>query len=434
MTMQAGIFRSKTSVVLWLTLIAFFAFQFILRLTPGILREEIMLKYGVDTVQFGNLSAYYYLGYAGMQIPIGFMLDRYNVKLVSFCSIFVTAVGALISANSVNWDIILIGRLLVGMGSASGFLSVAKVSTAYFHEDHKSRLLGLAFTFGLMGAVVGGQPTKELFNLTGVSGGMNILGGICILIGVFVLLIRPDNTSAKINTQSVNIGDVFTTLCNPVVIYSGICGGLMVGSLEGFADVWSISYFQQIYGFSVHESINSTFTLYIGMCAGGPVLAYCGDKIKSPNIIIFITGILVAAIFLLFFTIDNPSFFVISVIMFILGILCSYQVLVFTTVSDLVSKKISGLAIAIINCINMSFGYLFHGVISYLIQTNWSGASSANNTPLYDQGTFVYSLAIIPILCLIGATGFLLLRPIAKLFSGATRSNWEQGVSMTERS
>ena len=73
--------ESKKSWVMWLMAVTFFAFQFVLRLDPGLVMPEIMGKFQVDATSFGVLSAAYYLGYAGMQIPVGILLDRYNPRL-----------------------------------------------------------------------------------------------------------------------------------------------------------------------------------------------------------------------------------------------------------------------------------------------------------------------------------------------------------------
>lgn len=407
--MQAALLKSKSSLLIWASLVLFFAFQFILRLAPGILREDLTIKYSLTTIQFGQLSAFYYLGYASMQIPIGYLLDKYNMKLISCLSIFTTAIGAFIFANAESLEWLLASRLIIGAGSASGFLAVAKATTELFHEKYKNSLIGFAFTFGLMGAVLGGQPAKMLFKIAGFQAGVNILGIICLLIGIVVISTRSSKSRQFLRHTPIKITDLFDTLLSPTVLYIGVCGGLMVGTLEGFGDVWAITYFAQVYGFSESQSINATFSIYIGMCIGGPLLAYCADRTKSSILIIFMTGLLVAGIFMILFILKNPSVYFVSLLMLILGILCSYQVLVFTVASDLFSKDKSALTISIINCINMSFGYLFHVAISYLIQKYWTGELDANNVPIYTREAFEHGIRIIPILCLVGASGFILI-------------------------
>jgi predicted MFS family arabinose efflux permease len=118
----------KKPLLLWSLASIFFAFQFILRLSTGILREEIIQKFAIDTIAFGTVAGYYYLGYAGMQIPIGIMLDKFNFRIVTFISILATSLGTLTFVASENFNYLLIGRFMIGAGSAVGFLSVAKIT------------------------------------------------------------------------------------------------------------------------------------------------------------------------------------------------------------------------------------------------------------------------------------------------------------------
>ena len=72
--------------VMWTLVSSFFMYQFVMRLAPGLLFKEIMVKFGVSATDFGVLSSMYYFGYAGMQIPIALLLDRYGPRfVVSFC-------------------------------------------------------------------------------------------------------------------------------------------------------------------------------------------------------------------------------------------------------------------------------------------------------------------------------------------------------------
>jgi predicted MFS family arabinose efflux permease len=408
--------KLKMPFILWVIVTSYFAFQFILRLLAGILREDLMAKFAVDTVAFGNLAGFYYLGYAGMQIPIGYMLDRYNFRFVTFISIIVASIGTVIFAFSNEWEYVLFGRFLIGAGSAVGFLAVAKVIKTFFPERMHSLMIGFAFTIGLTGAVMGGKPVKYLFDTVGYSYTFKYLVSATVLIGFLVLLVN-DKKIQKYEYESDKPADFVDTLkiiFNPTIIFIGVCGGLMVGSLEGFADVWAIPFFTQIYNFSEYDSITATSIVYTGMCVGGPLLAWCAEYFKSNIFMILVTGILTSIIFIVMFMHTQLSYNIVIALMFLIGILCCYQVLVFTLASEIVGKNSAGIAIAIVNCINMSFGHFFHVMISNIIQSNWDGSVNNNNMPLYDIKSFILALSPVPTMSLIGGLGFLYLSILNK--------------------
>ena len=60
----------------WLVGSLFFFYAWILRVSPSVMVEDLMRDFAVGGAIVGNLSALYFYGYAGMQIPVGLLLDR----------------------------------------------------------------------------------------------------------------------------------------------------------------------------------------------------------------------------------------------------------------------------------------------------------------------------------------------------------------------
>ena len=411
--------------LLWSLANLFFAFQFILRLSAGVLREDIIKKFGIDAASFGTLAGYYYLGYAGSQIPLGLMLDRFSFRLITALAIFAAAIGSL-TFTSDNWNMVLFGRFLIGAGSGVAFLAITKVIKTYFDEKHQSMLIGLSFSFGLTGAVFGTTPMLIIFKHFGYDNTFNMLAIVCILISILMLIFgrldptpndgfsdKPDLSKDNKNSYSNKSKDsillqILRLFFNPKLLIVAISGGLMVGSLEGFTDVWALPYFEQVFGMSKIDSANITSFVYIGMCFGGPILAVCAKAINSERWVIFFTGTFTILVFLLLFYVPHISFIPACALMFFMGILCCYQVLVFSIVHHFVSASNAGLAIAITQCINMSFGHIFHQSIGNSIQAVWTGELMQSGAPFYGREVFMISLAVVPIACLIGQIGLVI--------------------------
>ena len=49
----------------------FFAYAFTLRVSPGIMVDDLMRDFRVGAALLGNLSAFYFYAYASLQIPVG---------------------------------------------------------------------------------------------------------------------------------------------------------------------------------------------------------------------------------------------------------------------------------------------------------------------------------------------------------------------------
>lgn len=51
-----------------------------MRVAPSVTIDELMRDFAVGTTAIGNLSAFYFYGYAGMQIAVGLLMDRFGPR------------------------------------------------------------------------------------------------------------------------------------------------------------------------------------------------------------------------------------------------------------------------------------------------------------------------------------------------------------------
>ena len=402
--------HSRKPLVLWLVANLFFAFQFIMRLSVGLLREDIMLQFEVDAAAFSTVAGYYYLGYGLAQIPFGLMLDRLSYRVVTSMAILCTAVGMYIFTMTLSWNLLLFSRFLIGFGSGVSFLSVAKITKACFKPKYHSPLIGFSFTLGLIGAVCSTTPLIMVFEWFGYKEALLYMSYIAAIMAFITFI--SGKIAFPVQAMQTNIAihrAILDVFCNYRLILIASAGGLLVGPLEGFADVWAGAFFAQILNFSVIDSANITMYIYFGMCCGGPILVFCSEKIGSELKTIILIAILMTLLFIYVFALKEASFIVMSGLMFLLGILCCYQVLVFNLASREAGYGSTGLAISSVNCINMSCGYIFHMIIGNLFDHYWSGKFSSAGVAIYDKIAFVSALSVIPMGCILGMIGFIIL-------------------------
>src|SRR5581483_9528944 len=137
-------------------------YQYILRVMPSVIMQDLMQQFALDAVLFGQFSGIFYLGYAAAHLPLGILLDRYGPKKVMPICIILAVIGTLPIIFSSNWVIALIGRLIVGIGSSGAILSAFKVIYSSFGSERFTRILSFTITIGLLGAIYGGAPLNYL--------------------------------------------------------------------------------------------------------------------------------------------------------------------------------------------------------------------------------------------------------------------------------
>ena len=390
-------FKSRpVALFVWMLASIFYAYQYILRVMPSIMLGDIMRQFHIDATIFGQFSGIYYIGYSAMHLPIGIMLDRYGPRRVMTGCILSTVIGLLPLLFSDHWIYPVLGRALIGMGSSAAILGTFKITRMTFTEQRFARMLSLSVTIGLIGAIYGGAPVSALCNTLGYRVVIEIFAVMGLLLALATYWIIPTMDSTD---RGDVMADIKTVLTNKRVLSTCFFAGMMVGPLEGFADVWGKSFLKEVYSFNGTLAASLPSMIFIGMCFGGPLLSLIAERTKRYLGTIIAAGALMLLSFLMLLT-EQLSATTISLLFLLVGICCAYQILVIYKASTYVPSRAAGLTTAVANMIIMSFGYAFHSLIGITVDAA-GGPTVAK--------ALIDGVAIIPAALSLGILGFLIL-------------------------
>ena len=392
-----GLFKMKTmnkAWLIWFIASIFYAYQYILRVMPSIMLTDIMQKFHLDSATFGQFSGVYYLGYSLMHLPMGIALDRFGPRYVMTACLLMMSVGLLPLVYTDEWIYPIIGRVIIGMGSSAAILGAFKIIRMSFNEGRFTRMLSLCVTIGLIGAIYGGGPVSHLSALYGYQNVIKSFAVLGLILAAITFVTIPDLKTAE---KTRVLSDLIGVLSQHKVIVLCCLAGLMVGPMEGFADVWGAEFLKRVYQINPTTANYLPSMIFIGMCFGGPVLSAIAEKSGYYLETIAGAGVVMFAMFTLLLTtpLTEPM---IAVGFTLVGVCSAYQILAIYKASTYVPDHVAGLTTAVANMIIMGFGYAFHVSIGGMIDAN-------HNTPL----AFTYGIAIIPFTLAIGALGFFIL-------------------------
>jgi MFS family permease len=379
---------------MWLFPLSFFTYQFILRLWPGLMMHSLMNRFSIGASDFGLLAAFYYYGYAGMQIPVAILLDRFGPRVVMLVCALLCGGAALVFIETQHFYVAIVCRFLIGAGSAAGFLGVSKVVSQWFPKAQYASWIGISFTVGFTGAIYGGKPVVVLIERYTADQVAWILAWISIGIGVMTYcgLRAPPTTHSPVDPQPWSLKGLVAILKSPTIWILGFSNLLMVGALEGFADVWGVQYLMTAYGLTKSDAAGFTSFIFVGILFGGPLLAFLSQRLGHYSVIV-LSGLGMAFCFwvLLWAGLDYHPV-LLTALLLTMGIFCCYQVVVFAAGSDAVASAHLGITVAFLNCINMLGGSFFHTGIGRII--DWVSPSSQHQH--YGLETYRLALTLIP--------------------------------------
>ena len=394
---------------MWAVAMFFFAYQFIMRLFPGLVMNDILREYQVDATSFGVLSSMYYFGYAGMQIPIAILLDRFGPRTVITIAAALCSAATLLFVGAHSWSVLLLARFLIGVGSTAGFLGTSKVISMVFPENQYSRMVGLTFSFGLLGAVFGGKPVGVLvtnYSWQSVGAIIAIFGFLCTALVWFV--VKPSKKNLHSENYSV-FESLKTIFKNPLVLSLALANLLMVGSLEGLADVWGVPFFMKMFAFEKAEAAFVISFIFFGMLFGGPLLVSIANRISNDYVVASACGICITLLFaVLLGGVFELSYPLLCSLLFLVGIFGCYQVIILCIGSKLAKPEHKGITVAFLNSINMFGGSFFHLVIGSLLDFVWTG-DVLNGVKNYSTVDYKWALSSVPFCALVGGILVLLI-------------------------
>ena len=401
--------------ILWIAATLFYAFQYIIRVFPSLVYDDIAVAFSVRADDYSLFTGIYYVGYALLHLPIAYALDRVGPKVVLPLFMILAALGNMPLVYSTSWDAVVWGRFLIGIGSSAAILGVFKAVRLAFKQEHFALMLGISVTVGLMGAIYGGKPVAYLLADHSKAFVVNSFLVAGLILAALTFLVAP-NTKEKASIKLESLwSDTKAIFTNSRVVFTALFGALMVGPLEGFADVWGPKFLSTLYSFSVADGAELTSYVFFGMAVGAILLPYVAEKTKAYYEVTTLSGLVMAAGFWMVMYI-SMTFSVLATVFFVIGIMCAYQVLLMHMNGQNVRAEVSVMAASLTNMIVMIFGFVFHTAIGRMMTVAWDGqVDTATNAPIYSLEAFKYGLLVIPAGLVIGFVGIWLVRPKHKV-------------------
>ena len=360
---------TRSPWLFWLIPASFYAIVLILRMTPGIVMNDVIAHYEIDYTKFGLLSSFYYLGYSTSQLPVGILLTRFKVKYVMACFMLLTVSGILLLSYSSLYQLALLGALMIGIGSVVGMLGSSNIIHYKFHRKAYSLLIGLTLALGLAFATSSGKIIHYCLNFFNWQIFYLILAVIILInaaIALIFLEVRQKHIDNLAHRKPLS-AMIIDTIKTPKILLIALFGGFMTAPMHGFADVWGINYLIFHFKLLKTEAILTNSFMFSGMAISAPLLGYIAEKYRIYKHLIISLGILMLLTFTTLIKFNNLSYPLICFLLFMLGVGSSFSPLIFTTIIHNVNKNLGDIAIGITNSMFMLFGFIYHPIIGSVI-------------------------------------------------------------------
>ncbi len=108
--------------------------------------------------RLGFVSAIYFAAFALMQIPTGLLLDRFGPRRTTGGLMLMAVAGSAIFALAGNFAALVLGQVLMGIGTAAGFMGGVVLCARWFPARRFATMSGLMLGIGNSGGIMAATP------------------------------------------------------------------------------------------------------------------------------------------------------------------------------------------------------------------------------------------------------------------------------------
>ena len=412
---------SKRAWFIWCLSALTFGYAFFHRVAPSVMVSDLMAEFTIGAALLGTLASLYFYPYVAMQFVLGALIDRFGPRLLLTAALLTGAAGSFLFGSADNLTLAYIGRLLVGAGSAVGFLATLAIAGKWFPPERFAFLAGLTMFFGMISGIFSSGPLAIFVEGFGWRNAMWSMGGFSILLAMLIFVFvrnAPEALEDEVIPPRESWGDMWRGLgraASTLEVWKvAIVAFSMSGPMLALGTLWSTPYTFRAYDLTRPEAAFYASFMLFGWALGAPFFGWLSDRLRKRKIILVAnSGFLSLALFVLVFLPTPPLWFTASLYVAI-GLAGSAMSVTFALGREGSAKEISGSVLGIVNAMTVGAGAFLQPFVGYLLDVLWDG-TMVDDSPVYSAQNYQYAFICILVVVALGFLVSLTLResPIA---------------------
>lgn len=387
-------------IMAWFMGSLYYLYQYILRVSPMVMVDDIRADFLLDASTFGSLMAIGTYCYSAMQIPVGILSDLFGARRMIVLSLVSCIIGIGLFSYTEYMLFAYFGRILIGLGSAAGFVCASKISSEWFPAHQKPLWFAGVVVMGTFGAYLGGNPLAQLVAERGWRESLQVLTIVGVGVLVLNLLFLRNRTSSQLGSLPIlsrhetweQIKTVF--LSRYCWMYAIVALGMYL-SISVFADLWGVPFLQNKFGVDREVAATTISMAYFGVCAGVVVTSLLSQFIKDSRPIIGISALLVAVLMAVVTFYEGLSFPMVTVLMFMIGVFAGGEVLCFAQACEHMPVSVAATVTGFLNFIITLGAATIQQGFGYALDWFWSGQLDAESGRIYALSDYQNALFIV---------------------------------------
>jgi len=251
------------------TIFLVFAFGYyisnLLRAITATISPELVSEFNLSAGNLGLLGGGYFLGFALVQIPLGYLLDKSGPKKIVSYFLLIAIIGMISFSLSQNFISLLISRALIGAGVGACLMGPLTAYRVWFQDETQQRANSWMLMTGAIGMLSSSLPVQFFLPIIGWRSIFGILAILTLFCIILIIIFIPNWNKANVQNTSDDKGSLKEVWQNKFFKSLVPMGFFNYGGLFAIQTLWAGPWMVKVSGYTPEESANGLFIIYLSL-------------------------------------------------------------------------------------------------------------------------------------------------------------------------
>ena len=281
--MEKNILPIKKAVFIFFVFACGYFISALLRAITATLSPLLTTEFNLTAGNLGLLAGGYFLGFASMQIPLGYLLDRHGPKKIVSSFLLIAIIGTVAFALAQSFSGLLISRILIGVGVSACLMGPLTGYRIWFADEYQQRANAWMLMVLSMGFVFSTLPVQILLPIIGWRWIFGLIAILILIVIVLTLLFIP-KWGTENNNQEISVGSLTDVWKNNFFRSTIPLGLFNYGGMVAIQTLWAGPWMVRVAGYTPLESATGLFWINVTMLFAFFIFGYILPKITKLGI------------------------------------------------------------------------------------------------------------------------------------------------------
>jgi len=251
------------------TIFLVFAFGYyisnLLRAITATISPELVSEFNLSAGNLGLLGGGYFLGFALVQIPLGYLLDKSGPKKIVSYFLLIAIIGMISFSLSQNFISLLISRALIGAGVGACLMGPLTAYRVWFQDETQQRANSWMLMTGAIGMLSSSLPVQFFLPIIGWRSIFGILAILTLFCIILIIIFIPNWNKKNVQNTPDDKGSLKEVWQNKFFKSLVPMGFFNYGGLFAIQTLWAGPWMVKVSGYTPEESANGLFIIYLSL-------------------------------------------------------------------------------------------------------------------------------------------------------------------------